>query len=51
MARNARLALSQHLRQFAHGEFHDAKKAHYPQPGRVGKGPHDSLDTHCSRCI
>ena len=46
MARNARLALPQHLRQFANGKLHSRQQPHDPQPGRVGKRPHDRLDPH-----
>ena len=38
MARDARLALPQHLRQFAHGQLHCGQQAHDPEAGRVRQG-------------
>jgi hypothetical protein len=39
MAGNARLALSQHLRQFANRQFHRPQKRDDSQPGGIGKRP------------
>jgi hypothetical protein len=37
MARNARLALAQNLRQFAHGQLHRRQKAHDAQARGIGQ--------------
>ncbi len=46
MARNARLALAEHLRQFADRQFHGAEQAHDAQPGVVGKRAQEGVDLH-----
>jgi hypothetical protein len=38
MARNARLALPQHLRQFPHGQLHAGQQPHDPQSRGIGQG-------------
>ena len=47
MTRYAGLALPQHLRHFAHGQFHRPQQAHDPETGRVGQGPEESIGAHC----
>ena len=37
MARDARLALPEHLRQLAHRQLHQPQQHHDAQPGRVGE--------------
>jgi hypothetical protein len=39
MARDARLALTQHLRKFSHGQFHRPQKRDDSQPGGICKRP------------
>jgi len=46
MARNARLALTQDLRQFAYGKFHARKQPHDPQARRIGKGSQGFENRH-----
>ena len=51
MARDARLALTQHLREFAHGKLHRAEQAGDAQPGRITQSLEDVLDHHGDRSI
>ena len=46
MARNARLALPENLRQFAHCKLHRAQQAHNAQAGRIGQSAGDGFDAH-----
>jgi hypothetical protein len=46
MARNARLALTQDLRQFAYGKFHARKQPHDPKARRIGKGSQGFENRH-----
>ncbi len=41
MATDARLALPQHLRQFAHRQLHRAQQRQYAQPRRIAEGAKD----------
>ena len=51
VTRNARLALPQHLRNFAHGKLHRAQQAQYSQAGRVCQRTEDRIDVHHKRHI
>jgi hypothetical protein len=42
MARHTRLALPEHLRQFAHGQLHAGQKPHDTQTGGVCQGAQGS---------
>ena len=46
MARDARLALPQHLRQFAHRQLHVGQQPHDPQPGRVRQRAQGGFKLH-----
>ena len=46
VARDARLALLEHLRQLTHGKFHRAEQPHDPQPGGVAKRAQDGFGPH-----
>ena len=50
VARDARLALPEHLGKLADGELHRAEQAHDAQPGRVGQRAQEGIDPH-SRAI
>ena len=46
MAGNPRLALSQHLCQFSHSQFHCGKQPHNPKPGWVRERAQGGIDQH-----
>ena len=46
VARDARLALPQHLGEFPHGQLHGAEQAHDAQPRRVRQGAQEGVDLH-----
>ena len=47
MARHARLALAEHLRDLADGQLHRAQQHHDPKPGRIGeRGEKTGLGKH-----
>jgi len=46
MARDARLALSEHLRELADRQLHRRQQPHDPQPGRVRKRAQGGFDPH-----
>ena len=46
VARDPRLALPQHLREFAHRQLHVRQQAHDAQPCRVGKRAQERVDLH-----
>ena len=46
MARDPGLALSQHLRKFAHRQLHRAEQTHDAQPGLVGQRAKEGIDPH-----
>ena len=48
MTRDARLALPQHLRQFADRQLHRGEQAHDAQPGRVSQCAQGGIDPHCA---
>lgn len=43
MARNTRLALSQHLRHFTHRQLHPGQQPHDPQARGIGKGANNAF--------
>ena len=46
VARDARLALAEHLCKLSDGQFHMREQAHHPQPGRVRQGAKQGLNSH-----
>jgi hypothetical protein len=46
MARDARLALAEHLREFAHRKLHRPQQPRNAQAGRIGESLEDILDQH-----
>ena len=46
VARDARLALAEHLRDFAHRKLHRAEQAHDPEARGVGKGAEELFGAH-----
>ena len=51
MARDARLALPQHLRELPHRELHVREQAHNAQPGAVSERAQEGIDLHCEQNI
>ena len=49
MARNARLALPEHLRQLTHRQLHQPQQRDDAQPGRVGKRLETVGERKCSQ--
>ncbi len=46
MLRHARLALPQHLRQFAHRQLHAVDQPQNPQPRRIAQSAEDGFGEH-----